>query len=284
MPNALQLRLPEVVVPGQRLGRHIGHDPASLRFLVEEAAPTTTSWERIAPILDQGDIGSCTGNATVGVLGSTGCYEALDQDQRSALGEPLAVKVYSLATTLDSYPGSYPGEDTGSDGNSAAKAARNLGYCSGWKHATSLGGMHRLIQAGPFMVGTNWLTGMDDPTSEGVVRATGQVRGGHEYEVLNYNATTGLWECVNSWSDSWGKGGHFFIPDADMAALLAAQGDATALVPLTQPAPTPTPPPGPADNAFPAAQWEAFRADFVKLLDSGKQLVDAMDTWLLRTP
>lgn len=283
MPNALKLRLPEVVVPGRRLGRHIGHDPASLRFLAPEAAPAPTSWERITPILDQGDIGSCTGNATVGVLGSTVCFEALDQAQRTALGEDLAVKVYSLATALDPFPGSFPPEDTGSDGNSAAKAARNLGYSSGWTHATSLGAMHGLIQAGPFMVGTSWLSGMDDPDAEGIVHATGVVRGGHEYEVLNYTAN-GLWECVNSWGSSWGKRGHFFIPDGDMVKLLADQGDATALVPLTQPAPTPTPPPGPEENAFPAAQWEAFRADFVKVLGSGKELVDAMDAWLLRTP
>jgi hypothetical protein len=283
MPNALRLRLPEVVVLNKRLGRHIGHDPASLRFLVEEAAPAVTSWERITPILNQGDLGSCTGNAAVGVLGSTVCFEALDQAQRTALGEDLAVRVYTLATTLDGFPGQMPQQDTGSDGNSAAKATRNLGYSSGWKHATSLGGMHRLIQAGPFMVGTNWLSDMDQPNAEGVVRATGVVRGGHEYEVLNYTSA-GLWECVNSWSDSWGKGGHFFLPDEDMAVLLADQGDATALVPLSAPAPTPIPPPGPEVNAFPAAQWEAFRADFTKLLGSGQELVQAMDTWLLRTP
>jgi hypothetical protein len=144
--------------------------------------------------------------------------------------------------------------------------------------------MYGLIRTGPFMIGTNWLSGMDNPNGEGLVRARGTVRGGHEYEVLNYDASKAWWECVNSWSDSWGKRGHFFIPDADMAKLLAAQGDATALTPLTQPAPTPTPPPGPEENAFPAAQWEAFRADFAKVLVSGKELVDAMDTWLLRTP
>src|SRR5206468_2880939 len=145
----------------------------------------------------------------------------------------------------------------------------------GYTHATSLGACYTMITKGPFAVGVSWYDGMDNPTSEGVVHATGQVRGGHEFEILNYNASTGLWEAVNSWGDSWAKGGHFYIPDADLARLLAEQGDATQLTPVNVPAPVPTPtpvppiptptptPPGPpGPNAPPMAEYEAARTAF----------------------
>lgn len=253
-----RMRIPELVVPGRRLGRHINHDPRSLRFLVPEtSSPATTTWKRILPVLNQGDLGSCTGNAMTGVLGSEVCYDALSAAQRTALGEQFAVDIYSRATVLDGYPGTYKPDDTGSDGLSAAKAVKEKGYASGYQHMTSLAAMHSAIQAAPFACGFSWYSGFDNPDSQGKVTLSGQVRGGHEWEFLNYNATTGLWECVNSWGDSWGKGGHFFISDEDVHELLAEQGDATSLVPISAPTPTPTPTPTPpgdalADFPFPA--------------------------------
>jgi len=240
--GSTRLRLPEIVVPGQRLGRNVNHDPRSLAFQVPATSnPATTSWKRVLPVLDQGSLGSCTGNAMTGVLGSEVCWDALTPAQRSALGEVFAVKIYSRATQLDGFQGTYPPDDTGSDGLSAAKAVKEVGFASGYLHMTSVEAMHTAIQAGPFAVGLSWYSGFDSPDSEGVVKVSGHVRGGHEWEVLNYAASRGLWECVNSWSDAWGKGGHFFISDEDMARLLAEEGDATSLVPITAPAPTPTP-------------------------------------------
>jgi len=239
--NSVKLRLPEVVVPGKRLGRHLNHDRRSMAYAVHESVPQTTTWKRITPVLDQGELGSCVGNAMTGILGSDVFYDTVPK--QVSLDEAYAVKIYSLATQLDTYPGQYPPDDTGSDGLSGAKAVKQDEMCNGYLHATSLSACYTLIKNGPFAVGLSWYSGMDDPTSEGVVHATGIVRGGHEFEILNYNASYGLWEAVNSWSDSWGKGGHFFIPDADFAALLAEQGDATQLVPLSMPVPVPHPVP-----------------------------------------
>jgi hypothetical protein len=42
--------------------------------------PQTKVWTRRIPVLDQGDLGSCTGNAATGVLGSEPFYGTLPGD------------------------------------------------------------------------------------------------------------------------------------------------------------------------------------------------------------
>jgi hypothetical protein len=175
-----------------------------------------------------------------GLLGTAPLYPTVPAGV--VLDEAFAVKIYSLATQLDTYPGQYPPDDTGSDGLSGAKAVQQDHLASGYVHAVSLAGLHSMIQAGPFAVGVSWYSGMDNPGSNGLVSVSGTVRGGHEFAVIGYDSSANLWEAVNSWSDSWGKSGHFFITDNDMARLLSEQGDATQLVPVTAPAPVPTPP------------------------------------------
>jgi hypothetical protein len=268
--NNIRLRLPEVVVPGKRLGRHINHDIRSARYLVAETSnPASASWDSRIDILDQGNLGSCTGNATTGELGTEPFFDTLPKG--TTLDESFAVTVYESATRLDSYPGQYKPDDTGSDGLSAAKAAQKLGMANGYLHAVSLAGLHTMIQSGPFAVGVSWHSDMDNPDSNGVVKVGGKVRGGHELCVVAYDSGSNLWKIRNSWGSSWAKDGYCFWSDDDMAKLLAEQGDATQLTPLNQPAPTPTPTPTPpapqpTDPAFVAwmrdvdAQFTAFDA------------------------
>ena len=251
-------KIAEDVVPGKRLGRHIRHDPRSLRYLVEPKGTVVSArWERRTPVLDQGNLGSCTGNAACGVLGTDPFYGTLRDGQ--PLDEGEAVALYSEATAVDDYPGAYPPEDTGSDGLSVAKACQDAGLISGYRHITSLAAAQTAIQTGPFIVGSDWYSGMDDPNGSGVVQATGYLRGGHEYECIGYDASADLWELVNSWGTSFGIGGHFFYSSATFTRLLAHDGDATVFVPITSPAPTPTPPVEDADH----------------------QLVDALGAWSL---
>jgi hypothetical protein len=275
------IRIDEQIVPGQRLGRHVKHDPRSLRYLVQPATvPQTKVWTRHIPVLDQGDLGSCTGNATTGVLGSEPFYDTLTSAQQQTLNEKQAVAFYSLATQLDDYPQNYPPTDTGSDGLDVAKAAQQLGYISGYLHITSVAAAQTAILAGPFIVGTNWMSGMDNPDPSGRVHATGSVRGGHEYQCIGYHADTDLWEFVNSWGSGWGLGGRFLYSSADFAKLLAADGDATTFVPITQPAPAPAPTPEPS-NAFPAAAYEAWHAH-QHSVPKTNAMRDAIDAWLGR--
>lgn len=244
--------LPEIVVPGRRLGRHLQHDPRSLAYRVGRTAePRTVHWERRIPILDQGNLGACTGYATVGVLG-TEPFSVFDHRSPDA----LARYIYSEATKIDPYDGSWEPDDTGSDGLSVAKVVTLQGFISGYRHITSIGEAHAAIQDGPFIVGSLWMSGMDSPKG-GLVEPTGTARGGHEYVCDGYVVGADMWEFTNSWGLGYGIDGHFLMSTESFAWLLGQQGDATPFVPITAPAPQPAPDPL---AAFPWPQVEPWLA------------------------
>lgn len=233
------------------LGRRVNHDPRSWNYRVthDSAARTTVRWDRLVPVLDQGQLGSCTGNAGTGVLGTQPYYSGLT-GLTPVLDENYAVQLYSDASKVDGDPDQYPPTDTGSDGLSVAKVLKTRGLISGYQHAFGIDDAFAAIQSGPLMVGTDWYTGMFHPDETGQVYQSGSVAGGHEYECIGYDATTDLWEFVNSWGTSWARAGHFFMTTTTFDRLLQRQGDLILLTPLMQPAPTPTPTPvqsGPSD-------------------------------------
>src|SRR5712675_2468987 len=101
--SILRIDLPEIIKDGMRLGREIVHDEASFLYPAPMAAtPKTTRHAYAGLPLDQGQLGSCTGNATVGMknckLFSSGTVYTEDD----------AVRIYTGATKLDNYKGSYP--------------------------------------------------------------------------------------------------------------------------------------------------------------------------------
>jgi hypothetical protein len=277
----------ETVVEGKRLGRHINHDPRSLSFLVPEVdSVSSVSWPRHIPILDQGNLGSCTGNAATGALGSSPYYETLVGQIASGLvlDENEAVKLYSLATQLDAYPGQYPPDDTGSDGLSVAKAAQQDGFVNGYLHATDLNTMITALQVGPVIVGVNWYTSMDNPDSTGYVEITpsATVRGGHEFVVRAVDISTQMFtENDNSWGPSWGNAGSFQFNYTTMTRLLAEQGDCTSFVPINQPAPTPQPP-TPTPTPTPTPQEIARDIDKILLRNATKAVKNtkAFKAWV----
>jgi hypothetical protein len=246
-------RIPEHIVPGRRLGRHVRHDPRSLRFLVA-ARPLgelrSVQHERRIPVLDQGDLGSCTGNAAEGCVGTGAMFDAIPADlpARPSLtnadsDEEQARALYSAATALDDYEGEWPPEDTGSDGLSVAKACQRAGLISGYRHATSLDAALAALAAQPVIAGINWYSGMDSPDEDGIVRVTGEIRGGHEICLDELDVENRHIAFTNSWGPSWGLSGRAWISWDDFGRLLDEDGDVTVFTPATQPAPTPTPDP-----------------------------------------
>lgn len=229
---------------GGRLGRHIKHDPRSLAYRFDGSGLTINSVKhtRYIPVLDQGDLGSCTGNAATGNLG-TGDFYVTVKD-KVTLDESEAVTLYSAATALDGYQGTYPPDDTGSDGLSVAKAAQKDGLISGYQHITSLNDALAALQLGPIITGVNWYSTFDSPNNSGVVSIgkRAYVRGGHEFVIDEVVADKKLVGATNSWGDSWGIKGRFYFSFADFERLLSEQGDATVFVKLDGPTPVPTPP------------------------------------------
>jgi hypothetical protein len=205
----------------------VEHDPRSLAYPFK-AAPTLvgTVTHRRYGIFNQGSLSSCTGNAVAGCLNTV----PLHKTGEKLATERDAVRIYGLATQLDVYTGAYPPDDTGSSGLAAAKAAQQLGLVTGYQHAFGVDHALQALMAGPVITGVNWYEGFDHPSSTGRVEISGQVRGGHEFEVVGYHAPTGTVGCVNSWGTGWGNKGRFRMSVETWARLLAEDGDVTVLV------------------------------------------------------
>lgn len=245
----------EVKVPGKPLGRHVRHDSRSLAYAAPESdlgSLTSVEHNVLIPVLDQGELGSCTGNAGTYALGSDP-FNATIQGFHLVLNEDFAVKLYSQTTTYDSDPDNYPPTDTGSDGLSVGKALKADGYVSGYTHALSLNALLTALQSTPVIIGINWYSSMDEPDGNGLVTITDDayVRGGHEVCVVGMDTDKQLVKIINSWGTSFGIDGYFWMSYDTLERLLGEDGDCTVFTPINVPAPIPTPVPTPTPGPTP---------------------------------
>lgn len=218
--------IPESVVHGKRLGRHVRHDPRSVTFGVApmpRSAMRSVMWPGSnAEALNQADLGACTGFATAQCLNCDPWGRGLTNAD--------ARKIYSLATTKDPFEGQWPPTDTGSSGLAAMQAARELGYIASWQAAFSLDDVLAALQTRPGILGIAWFAGCDAPDSEGRIAPTGGVRGGHEILIAGCDLEAGDVWLRNSWGDwgveRFGQSGYFRLSFLEFHALLVLQGDA----------------------------------------------------------
>lgn len=274
MPTHL---IPQHHRPGQHLGRHVDHDPRSLAYahgVLPKSAIKSVDWARRAPIFDQGQLGSCTGNAAAGLLGTDnatrpGATTVTVGGDTVPVDEDLAVRVYSLATELDTFDGAYPPDDTGSSGLGAAKALVKLGLATAYTHAFSLDALKSALQQGPVMAGTVWLNSMFDPSGAGnlIVDRHSGVAGGHEYVISAYDQGSGAFRMDNSWGTSWGVGGSAWLLESDVQWLLSQDGDITVPAFISAPAPTPVPSPPPSPTPPPAPAVDSRLVQAYALMD-----------------
>lgn len=233
-----------------RLGRHVNHDSRNRYYAVGSmfisGMATSAQYHSSIPVLDQGQIGACTGFAGAGLMGYGRYFSELPLAKQNALlnsGNATGLTFYHTATTLDNISGTYPPNDTGSDGPSSAKGMTQLGYANGYKHSFTYASFLTALNTGPVMVGTTWYNSMFDTSgADGTVNIDTRsgVAGGHEYVADGYDSNWVYF--LNSWGTSFGNKGHFRIAASQFSALLADQGDVTVPVPLTAPAPVPVPP------------------------------------------
>lgn len=230
-------RLDERVDDQRRLGRHVEHDERSRAFAVPEAdvAIRSVTHRRYGYPLDQGQLGSCTGNAIAGWLNTAPAHKA----NTPLMREADAVRFYSEATRIDGIDGRYPPTDTGSSGLAVAKAAKAEGRIAGYRHAFSLHAALLALQTLPVITGVVWYEGFDSPDANGRVKISGQIRGGHEFELLGFELAStneplldGLIKAENSWGLSYGLRGRFYFTARTFAELLADSGDVTVPTPL----------------------------------------------------
>lgn len=209
-----------------RLGRHVEHDPRSRAFSAGTAAIKTIRHVRHGKAFNQGDLGSCTGNAMAGVLMTEPLWV-----RGRALTETNAVALYKVATKLDNIRGRYPPEDTGSSGVAVMKAAVQAHYIAGYAHTFSVGHLLGSLVLSPGILGVNWYDSFDNPKPDGEcpLPASATIRGGHEVELFGIDAEKKRVWCYNSWGPTWGgrKNGTFYFSWKSLERLLGEQGDAT---------------------------------------------------------
>lgn len=270
-----------------RLGRNVNHDPRSWDYAFKAADLSTLTSVRHTfhiPTLNQGDLGSCTGNAAAKCISYLPFWSQpevqavlsgdADADQRYAVG------IYSDATKIDPFEGTYPPTDTGSDGLSVAKVLKTRGLISGYEHAFSLSAMLTALADHAVIVGTEWRQDMFDPAPDGRQTITGRLAGGHEYCLDELDVEHERVWMQNSWGEDWGLQGRAYFSWDDMEVLLKASGDCTIFAPLATPPPPPPPPDDQAQFVAAAKSWlslrhsskshKAFAADLRKYLDTLK--------------
>lgn len=224
----------EVVRAGvPRLGRHLALDARSLAYTIEEelqedlgAAIRPAEWTSPLPVLDQAQLGSCTGNAgTYGIAALAGPtnLNRLHLGELQLTGDPAederwAVELYHRATVDDGFPGVYPPDDSGSSGLGVCRALHAAGLVGRYTWATSLRGLGQLLQRGGVLIGTPWYEAWFDPDSDGFVDSDpawteSGVAGGHEIYIEGLEAWNdhdphaSVVRFRNSWTSSWGDHG-----------------------------------------------------------------------------
>lgn len=205
------------------LGRHVRHDPASRGFPADRSTPAQRSvfWHHYGPVLDQGNLGSCTANALDQWLNTKPQHVVHGKMFREA----DALALYHVETVLQGGD-QYPPDDPGGSSLGVCKAAKSMALITSYQHI--FGHDHALaaIPLGPFITGVNWYEGFFQPDSKGLITISGPVVGGHEFLVTGYSPRLGVWRCLNSWGKSWGVKGVFFMTTETFARLLAEDGDA----------------------------------------------------------
>jgi hypothetical protein len=216
--------LPEVPGAG-RLGRHVEHDEASRAFPAARAPELVTRLHvRHGGVYDQGDLGSCTGNAMAGLLMTEPFWR-----KGRKLAEPDAIHLYEWATRLDAIPGAYPPDDTGSSGLAVAKAARQAGLIASYRHAFGLDHALAALVLAPVIVGVGWYEGFDRPGPHGLLTIAGDERGAHELELNHIDVERRLVGGFQSWGPAWGDRGRFCWTWDTFGRLLDEQGDVTTV-------------------------------------------------------
>ena len=173
--------------------------------------------------LDQGSLGSCTGNSVAHVL-STWPFAG-------RLTEVDAVRVYSRATEIDPWQGVYPPTDTGSNGASAWQAAIDLRYYSGTvTQVDSIEELQGALHKVSCSIGVDWWSGMFTPTASGELQMTGTIEGGHEIQTIGWDADRKVFWIRNSWGPLWGlcrgpETGYAYFAAGTVQKLLNAGGE-----------------------------------------------------------
>lgn len=172
---------------------------------------------------------SCTAQSNVGMLITLPFRYQFQPDRAPYDSEAERHQLYLDAQQVDPWPGGEPDYE-GSSTDAPLIVLRNRGVIASWNW---LFGEEQLWEwvsfYSPAVVGTVWRNDMSFPDSNGYIRATGPDVGGHAYELAFASHPRQAYRIINSWSTLWGDNGRAWISRADMASLLADDGEAVTV-------------------------------------------------------
>jgi hypothetical protein len=278
------------------LGRNVHFDSRSKLFAVQpEAAPiVATRWPQYIGILDQGQTGSCTGNASDSCAYHSPFFAQGQANWSYTPDEDGARRWYHDNTENDDYPGTWnvdgSGEDTGSDGLTSSKMAVRAGVTSGYQAALDLDSSLQQLMKVPGITGIPYYNSMFDAPSSGLLTVDFKsgLAGGHELvvdEVVTADdKRNGTGELLvggdNSWGSGWGAQGRWYLKASDWWALRKANGDVYFWTPVSLPAPSPVGP-TPITDPLDGSLWRAtapFRSDH-HVMPHIVAAASALDAW-----
>jgi C1A family cysteine protease len=189
---------------------------------------------KMPPVFDQGELGSCTGNALAGALGFIHAgfiasrlfiyygERVIEHDVRADNGAEIRDGVKVLATK-----GAPPEADWPYDIAKFAKRPVSKAYkdalpqkVTSYSRLTAADYRTCLADGHPFVIGFSVYDNFesDAVAKTGVVgMPSGQMLGGHAVCVIGYDRHGPAGDCYevrNSWGDAWGDHGNFWIPAA----------------------------------------------------------------------
>lgn len=150
--------------------------PISALFEAEQPPLIDQQWP-IGPRLDQGREGACVGFGWTAEL-------MAEPAKVTGAGQETARPLYYELQRRDEFPGGeYPGASPKMGGTSVEVGAQLLtevGHYSEYRWARTEEDIARAVgYVGPVVIGVNWHEGMRNPGSDGFIRPTGQIIGGH---------------------------------------------------------------------------------------------------------
>jgi hypothetical protein len=151
------------------------------------------------PILHQGDTSTCVGHA----------WKAwLSGEPISTQTGPTPFEIYDGSIVRDEWEQNNADPDRvyGTSVRAGAKYLTELGHVRSYVWAFSADDVLRWVLGGygGVVLGIRWLSDMNHPTSEGIIRSRGRRQGGHAIYCFGADRVRGLAALQNSWGAEWG--------------------------------------------------------------------------------
>jgi len=209
--------LGRIIIPDYRDAHHLMSATLDMTESLDNL-PVEKEYQ-LGPRLDQGNLPRCVAYAIEQFLASEPSFEK---------NPPTIDLIYSKAQAVDGIPGPHDGTTV----RAGLKILSDMGNIeSTYVWAYDINTLKRfLLTRGPVVFGVTWYDQMFRPDRSGLVRVGGTAVGGHSFLCCGYSQKTDLWHFCNSWGNSWGADGTFYMSSTDVSLLLKDYGEAGSAV------------------------------------------------------